>query len=258
VAVRDGLTAFQGAGDYVHAQLDPERQRARLRPAGQMVASEGVVAAALFALASRRALDLGARPTGGLQQPGVLQAELELALALREACDRAGGSASIRDLVDAYRRQAPWAAALGRDAWLDVTHDATADPAAASAWQGLYEVSLALDIPAIKRELGATLARRRALRARIDADGAQLWRQLGPVVPVRAGEARFALMGDSGGIAFDLNAAGEAELASVPGLAADARRAILDELARRPFESLEDLRARIAPRTPGQLAPVGG
>jgi hypothetical protein len=109
-AVRDGLAAFEGhvyRGEYLRSQYDPARDRARLKTAGAMVSSEGVVASVLFWIAEGHARSGGARAEGGLDQPGLLDAEVRLLRGLQHAASQPNDRPL--DICDVVAAHGSWA-----------------------------------------------------------------------------------------------------------------------------------------------------
>ncbi len=248
-AVRDGWAAFQGhvyPGDYLRSQVDPARDRSLLKTPGQMVASEGVSANVLFWLAAERAVELGAMPGKGLEQPGIFQAEQELNRALGLAHALKGRDAIILDLVQSYGKVVPARRQRAFEIFLDVTHGVTVDPTIAGLWQEVHQASLVLDGTRRQRLFGDLEQVRSAVLARVLADPASLGSRLGPVLPYRDStvEVRISGLGMEFPLAFDLNACGPAELAAVSKLDPAGRAKILAEQNLAPFASAEDFQRR--------------
>lgn len=245
--VREGLPAFRGhvvPGNYLRSQVSPMRDLASLKNAGQMLASEGVVASFCFRFVAQRAEALGARPHAGLEQAGVVQAEVELLQALRVAHDRLGTDASVLDVVGGIEDVPARERAIA--IWLDLTRGVTADAAMADRWRAVYAASEAMDLERVQglaKELEAL--RTAQLNAAI-ADPGVLARAVGPVLPVRAGRKslRLKALGEPFPLEFDLNAAGEAEWAALPGVPPRIRAHILAQAAKGPFAGFEDFRRR--------------
>lgn len=251
-AVRDGLAAFQGFGDLAHQQLDASRDRARLRTPGQLLASEGTAAASMFWLSARRAEMLGARPGGGLDQPGVMAAEEELMRALRRAGQESGPKATMRELVEAYAALYPDQAPLARSIWLDLTHGGTADAHMAQAWKRLYDAALVMNISG----LSAAFDPLQAIRQTALQSPEALWKAVAPELPVEVKGATLTVFGAPVPLRFDLNAAGGAELKAVPSLTVSDRAKILTEQAHAPFTGLDDFKRRVGPAAAKPFVPV--
>lgn len=249
-SVRDGLPAFQGhvyPGDPMRSQLDPARDRRHLKSPGQMLASEGVVASVLFHLASQRAQALGAEVGGGLRQPGVMGAELELLRALRHAHDRGGLGIDLLHVLESYRELFPDAGELALDIFLDLTRGVSADPDLGRRWSRLYDSSTHLDPGALRSQLASFSEVRSRLQREAREDPSVLRRGLGPVLPVRAVgiEQDLPVFGQAIPLEFDLNAFGRAELAALRGLGARQRLRLREESLRGPpFASYQDFRSR--------------
>ncbi len=245
--VRDGLPAFRGhvvPDNYLRGQLSPMRDMAALKNAGQMLASEGVVASFCFRFVAQRAEALGAKPHTGLAQPGLLQAETELLQALRVAHDREGTDASVLDLLRGIEEAEARERAIA--IWVDLTRGVTADAAMAGRWKALYGAAEAMDVARVERAIRALEAARAAIVKDATADPHTLAKAVGPVLPVRAGRKtlRLKALGETFPLEFDLNAAGEAEWAAVPGVPGKIRTHILAQAAKGPFEGFDDFRRR--------------
>lgn len=253
--VRDGLAAFQGhvyAGDYVRSQLDPARDVSRLKGPGEMLASEGLVAAYCFRLAAWRAAMLGARRGGGLDQSGLLRAEIEVLQGLRAAHDEEGPGADLLDLVRATARHVPQLKDGALAIFVDLTRGVTADRAVQGLWRDLYSASTAMDMARVQALALDLQSRRARIYDKARTDPATLGDAVGPIVPVQVATAssrlgdfqarppmvHLVVFGDPFAVEFDLNAAGPAEWAIVPGLSADERKRIEAEAARGPFLDL--------------------
>lgn len=246
-AVRDGLPAFRGhvaPDNYLRSQLSPMRDLASLKNAGQMLASEGVVAGFCFRWVADRAATLGARPHAGLDQPGLLRAEGELLKALRVAHDREGTDASVLDVVRGIEDDAARAKAIA--IWVDLTRGVTADASLAARWKALYGAAEAMDVAKVQEAAKALEGARKAIVAAAIADPTTLAKAVGPVLPVRAGRKALRLkgLGETFPLEFDLNAAGEAEWAAVPGVPAKIRQHALAQAAKGPFRGFQDFRDR--------------
>jgi hypothetical protein len=251
-AVREGLPAFAGVrfpGDYLRSQYDPARDRATLKTASGMIASEGVVASVLFWISVAWAEEAMARPGGGLDQPGLLAAEERIAAALAEAGRGAQGPARP-DLVDVVVATGTSSAMARRQAvvrFVDITRGVTARPSLRAQWSALYRAAATVDV-----QRARTLAQQLDLaRGEIVAaalrDPATLRRGLGPMVPVRASGRSLQLiaLGESFPLEFDLNTALDAELDAISVNDARLRERFFEERERAPFRSLADLEQRL-------------
>ncbi len=233
-AVRDGLFAFETAarGDYLRVQLDPARDLRTLRDPGSLVASEGFVASIVFQVIAKDGCADGLEP--------LVARYRALFRALREA-ERRRGAVPLVELV----------VALGSDAvavFLDLSRGITLDAEAAGVWARLYDASLALDMKARTAILDDLEARRTRWRDEAAADPRRLAQRIGPVVAVKAArKVGVMLFGDAQPMSFDANAGGAPLLALIPGWTDAHVAAFLAQRAARPFASLEDLRARLAP-----------
>jgi hypothetical protein len=249
--VREGLPAFSGhvyAGDYLRSQFDPSRDRASLKSANAMIASEGVVASALFWTAVGLAGEAGAKPGEGLEQPGVVGAERTLLAAfaaLGEPRPR-DFRPDVLDLVAALGPVASPARRYGVSRFVDLTRGVTARPDLRPRWREFYGAGLTLDLGranAIFTEMDKV--RMQVLAAAL-ADPSTLRAGVGPVLPVRANGVQLQLkaLGERFDLEYDLNGVSEAELAATPTIDAATRARILQELDRAPFASVADFEKR--------------
>jgi hypothetical protein len=246
-AVRDGLPAFCGAdeADYLRAQYDPGRDRARLKGPQAMIASEGVVASVFFWTVATRAMAAGAKPGAGLDQPALLAAEIELVNALTAAEKAAGGEGAFRpDLIDVVSAPGP-ARAVALGAFLAQTRGVTAAPRLAAEWTRAWRGALTMDIASAK-DASELLSKALAdLSKKAEADPKLLRAAVGPVLPVRAPSVKLELkaLGEPFPLEFDLNALSSAELAKLQ--VTPAQRLKLDsERARAPFSTIADFESR--------------
>jgi hypothetical protein len=246
--VRDEWAVFGGNDyDYLRSQFEPSRNRAELKPANAMIASEGVVAAVLFWTAVGLAEADGAKPGGGLQQPAILAAEEVLLGALAAAAD--GDAAAFRpDLLDVVAHvgadKSP-ARRLAAVRAVEITRGVTADASVRPAWREFYGAAVALDQRASAAAFKAMEARRIALQDAAVADAASLRAAVGPVVPVRAPAVLLAIVafGEPFALEFDLNAATALEWRALKVEAATMAR-ILAARDSKPFASLADFEQR--------------
>lgn len=244
-AVRDGLPAFVGAdeSDYLRAQYDPGRDRARLKGPQAMVSSEGVVASVFFWTVATRAMEAGAKPGAGLDQPALLNAEAELVSALA-AAEKGAAGAFRPDLIDVVTAAGP-ARAVTIRAFLAQTRGVTATPALGLEWARAWRGALTMDIAAA-RDASEALNRALAdLAKKAGETPAMLRAAVGPVIPVGAPAVKLELkaLGEPFPLEVDLNALGSAELALLKA-SPQARAAIELERARGPFTSVADFEAR--------------
>jgi hypothetical protein len=139
-SVRDGETAFDGHvydDSYLRSQYGPSRDVAQLRTGNAMVASEGVVASVLFWIVDGDARSARAEPLRGLNQPGLIDAELRLVAALqRVASQRQEQRPDLVDVVAAYAHDPP----VRRQAverFVAITRGVTAKPEMRVQWTTL-------------------------------------------------------------------------------------------------------------------------
>jgi hypothetical protein len=249
--VREGLPAFAGhvyAGDYLRSQFDPARDRAVLKPANAMISSEGVVASALFWTVAGLAGEAGAKSGGGLEQPGLVQAE-QVLLAAFAALPEPRTQDFRPDVLDLVAALGPAGSAgrrYGVSRFIDLTRAVTARPDLRSRWHAFYESGLSLDLP----QANAIFAEMEKVRVEVLtaalADPATLRAGVGPILPVRVGGVKFELkaLGEPFELEYDLNALTEAELAATPKADVPMRALILRELDRAPFASVADFEQR--------------
>lgn len=258
-AVRDTWPSFAGhvyAGDYLRSQYDPARDRAVLKNANAMMASEGVVASTLFWTVASAAQQSGARPAEGLDQPSLLEAERALLRGFGSLPAAQGFRPDIIDLVSAIGSPGSAARTLALSRFATVTRGVTARPEIRAKWSALYHDALWLDFDGTKPLFADLDAAREAVVASALRDPAVLRAMVGPVLPVRAPKVRLEMkmIGQAFELDFDLNAAGDAEW-----LAAGADRAttdaLLQEREKAPFASIADFEKRTG-RTLKSLALV--
>jgi hypothetical protein len=248
-AVRDGLPMFEGHvydGDYLRSQYDPARDRSRLKTANAIVASEGAVASVCFWIAEGYARAAGVKPQGGLEQAGLVEAEIKMLTALRSAARGASkGTIDLADVVAAVGTAGSEERRQAIERFVMLTRAATMAPRVRSGWRHMYTGAVALDLQA-SRKTGETLAALsgKALQDAI-ADPARLRVMTGPVLPVRLDRAKLRLvaLGEAFPAEFDLNAMGMPELFLLsPDAGVRAKiDAALDEA---PFRSIEDFETR--------------
>lgn len=240
--VRDGLYAFEAApasDDYLRLQLDPARDRRRLRSGGALVASEGFIASTLF-----HVVTLDGCP-GGEELRRRYRA---LFRALHRAETEASGldDIPILELLQRLREVDPDLGTRAIHVFLDLSRGATMDPEAPSLWARLYDTALHLDVPALKATATEIEARRRSWERDALADVRALARNVGPVVVLKAPSVKVgvALFGELRPLTFDVNAVDSQVLALVPGMTAEGKERILTERQQRPFASADDFFAR--------------
>jgi hypothetical protein len=261
-AVRDTWPAFAGhvyPGNYLRSQFDPARDRAALKPANAMLASEGVAASVLFwtsvGLAGRNGASFGE----GLDQPGLFRAEQALLTALSKLPAGNGFRPDLVDLVSAVGDAGSTERAVAVSRFVSVTRGVTARPEIRARWAALYADAVGLDFDGTKPLFAELDAARDAVVAAALADPASLRRGLGPILPVSAPKVELELkvLQQKFPLEFDLNAATEAEWAAA-GADVPTRARLLAERDRAPFSSMADFerRAGVALQALG-LAPVG-
>jgi hypothetical protein len=247
-AVRDTWPSFCGhvyPGDYLRSQYDPARDRAVLKSANAMVASEGVAASTIFWTVAGVAEQGGAKPGEGLQQPSILAAEQTVLRGFAALPAPAAFRPDIVDLVSAVGAAGSPARTLAVSRFVSVTRGVTARADVRASWSALYHDALGLDFEATKPLFTSLDTAREEILQAAWKDPATLRKQLGPVLPVRSPKVRLELkmIGEAFELDFDLNAAGEAEW-----LAAGADRAAADALPRErdraPFASIRDFEKR--------------
>jgi hypothetical protein len=251
-AVRDTWPAFEGhvyPGDYLRSQYDPARDRARLKSAGAMVASEGVAASALFWISATLADRAGATPGQGLDQPALVAAEQRLLNAISALPAKNGFRPDIVDLVSAIGAPGSPERAVAVSRFVNVTRAVTAKPEARAKWTALYHDAVGLDIDGAKPLFADLDVLRDGVIDAATRDPAALRSGLGPVLPVRTPKVLLELkaLGEKFPLEFDLNAAGDAEW-----LAAGADRVTAEAIGRErdgaPFSSAADFERRIRMR----------
>jgi hypothetical protein len=247
-AVRETWPAFEGhvyAGEYLRSQFDPARDRAVLKPANAMVASEGAVASTLFWISATLADRAGAKPGEGLDQPGLQAAEQQLLKAIAALPARDGFRPDIVDLVSAVGAPDSPERAVAVSRFVSVTRGVTARQEIREKWAALYREGIGLDINGSKALFAELDALRDLVVEAALKDPQTLRNAVGPVVPVRAPKVMLELkaFGEKFQLEFDLNAAGDADW-----LAAGADRAasewIQRERDRAPFASVSDFEKR--------------
>jgi hypothetical protein len=250
-AVRDGLPAFEGhpyPGGYPRTQMDPARDRARLKSPNAMLASEGVAASTFFWIASALAVEKGARPGGGLDQPGLIDAEMTLveALATLPEPDPAAFRPDMLDVVEALTRADAHVGELAVSRFVDVTRGVTARPAIRERWRRLYDAAIMLDLVSAKALITQMDAERGEIVQQARRDVASLRAGVGPIIPVRVQGVAFEMkaLGRKVPAEFDLNGMSAAEIALLPAVERDVLARLERERERAPFTSAADFTAR--------------
>jgi hypothetical protein len=247
-AVRDTWPAFAGhvyPGDYLRSQFDPARDRAVLKPAGAMLASEGVAASVLFWTSVGLAGRDGAAFGHGLDQPGLLRAEQVLLTALSRLPAPSGFRPDLIDVVSAVGEAGSAERAVAVSRFVNVTRGVTARPDIRGTWAAVYRDAVALDFDATKPRFSELDTARDAILDAALAEPGTLRRGLGPILPVSAAKVVLELkvLRQKFPLEFDLNAATEAEWAAV-GVDARTSARCLSERDRLPFSSMADFEAR--------------
>lgn len=247
-AVRDTWPSFAGhvyPGDYLRSQYDPARDRATLKPASAMIASEGVAASTLFWTVASMSDQAGARPAEGLNQPAVFEAERTLLAAFAAAPAGKEFRPDLIDLVAAVGAPGSAARTIAVSRFVSVTRGVTARPDLRARWTSLYHAAIGLDFDATKPLFAEFDAARESMLQEAWKDPATLRRMVGPVLPVRAPRVQLELkvLGRRFELDFDLNAATEAEWLAAGADTATAR-ALLQERDKAPFTSLADFQKR--------------
>jgi hypothetical protein len=243
--VRDGLPAFTGPirpGQYLAYQLDPSRDRSRLKTPQAMVASEGVVAAVLFWLTTSAVVEKGLTVGSGLEQPALIDAEERLLKALGKPTVDGDFRPDLLDVVAAFedRHRAV-------SSFLAVSRGITARPELSRLWTQLYSASLILDGRTVSENLGKFQQYLDEIRQAAEKDPATLRAALGPVIPVRAPAIALKLPAFEADfpLEFDLNAVSEGELAALPSASAGSRERIQNERLKSHFASVADFERRV-------------
>ncbi len=250
-AVRDTWPAFEGhvyPGNYARSQMDPARDRSRLKTPNAMLASEGVAASVMFWIADALATENGARPGAGLDQPALVDAEMALLEGLGALNDSHGDPfrPDLLDLVTSLTATSPHVRDVALSRFIDVTRGVTARPPIRGRWRGLYDNAMLLAIADAKSAITQMDAERGEILARARQDPSSLRAGVGPIIPVRVAAATFELkaLGEKMPVEFDLNAMSEPELAVLPAIADALKARILSERERAPFDSIEDFGKR--------------
>jgi hypothetical protein len=247
-AVRETWPAFAGhtyPGDYIRSQFDPARDRAVLKPANAMLASEGVGASVLFWTSVGLAGKDGAAFGGGLDQPGLFHAEQVLLRALSALQPAAGFRPDLIDVVSAVGEAGSPERAMAVSRFVSVTRGVTARPGIRGTWAALYRSAWSLDFDATKPLFAELDAARDAIVEAALIDPATLRQGLGPILPVSAPKVVLELkaLQQTFPLEFDLNAATEAEWMAT-GADASTRVRLLAERDRVPFASIVDFEKR--------------
>jgi hypothetical protein len=247
-AVRETWPVFEGhvyPGDYLRSQFDPARDRAVLKPANAMIASEGAVASTLFWISATLAGQAGAKPGEGLDQPGLHAAEQELLKAIAALPNQNGFRPDLVDLVSAIGAPGSLERSAAISRFVNVTRGVTARPDVREKWTALYRDGISLDIEGAKPLFAELDALRASVIDAASKDPGVLRKAIGPVLPVRAPRVTLQLkaLGETFSLEFDLNAAGDADW-----LAAGADRATAELVQRdrdqAPFASVSDFERR--------------
>jgi hypothetical protein len=249
--VRDGLPAFEGhlyPGAYPRTQMDPARDRARLKSPNAMLASEGVAASVMFWIVEGLAEEGGARPGHGLDQPALVAAEMTLLDAF--AALKETGTATFRpdllDFVETLSRGNAHVGDVARARFVDLTRGVTARPAIRARWRTLYDKAILLDLSEARALITQMDAERGDIVEQARRDPSSLRAGVGPVIPVRIATASFELkaLGEKLPIEFDLNAMSAPEMALLSWVNDEARVRVERERERAPFASTADFTAR--------------
>jgi len=247
-AVRETWPAFAGhvyPGDYVRSQFDPARDRAVLKPANAMIASEGVAASVLFWMSAGIADRAGTAFGLGLDQPGLLEAEQELLRALATLPAKNEFRPDLIDFVSAFGKPGSARRALAISRFVNVTRGVTARPEIREMWRRLYGDAVNLDVDGTKPLFTELDALRQGIVDAATADAGVLRKGIGAVLPVRAPKALLELkaFGQKFPLEFDLNSATEAEWLAAGVDAATAEKLQKDR-DRAPFASIQDFETR--------------
>ncbi len=240
--VRDDAFAFAPAfkgPDYLRVQTEVARDRATLRDADQLLASEGFVASFFFTVLVR-----GERPP---TEDALRARENAVMTALTAALGRAEPSPEtplLLEFLAAYAASSPgdWREVL--DVFLDLSRGVFVDPDAAAMWRAHYLAALDLDLARLGRERidGA----RERWRAAVLADPAALRARLGPQIRCEVAGRTVALVGleSERPLSFDVNTVEEGVMRMVPGVSDAEVASWQAQRAGKPFAGVEDFRAR--------------
>ena len=247
-AVRETWPAFVGhvyPGDYLRSQYDPARDRAVLKPASAMIASEGVVASTLFWTVASLAQQGGSKPGEGLRQQALLDAEQALLRGFAALPEPEGFRPDVVDLVSAIGAPASAARRTAISRFVSVTRGVTARTDIRPKWTALYHDAIGLDFDAATPIIAELDEVRAQVVEAAAKDPATLRKAIGPVVPVRAPKVPLELkvLRQRFELDFDLNAATEAEWLAA-GVDAAAAQAILQERDAQPFASIREFEKR--------------
>jgi len=210
-----------------------------------MVASEGVVASILFWVAQGHARAAGAIELGGLEQPALLSAELQLVAALQRASAGGSGPVDIIDVVNAAGAPGSADHRIAVERFVAITKGVTSRSDIRGRWQDFYGAAIGLDIARARGIATEFETIRREVVEGALADSRTLRRTVGPVLAVRVDRAQVVLkaLGKPFTVEMDLNALGLAELhaLSEDPRVRDRIRVALDQ---QPFASLDDFERR--------------
>ena len=242
-SVRDGLYAFEPAivdGGYLRTQVDPARDRRRLRQAGALMANEGFVASVLFQIITAE----GCEGLAHLHERyDILWAALARARAQQTDLD----DLPLIELLGALRQLSPSDGERAVMIFLDLSRGVTIDRDAAADWARIFDAALNVDHPTLKTLTHAFNQRHQQWNRAALEDIHALTRQIGPVIPIEipAASVRLKGFGMENPLCMDLNAAGPALLRQVPDLTAVQIAGIVDAVRRDgPFRSKRDFHAR--------------
>ncbi len=239
--VRDNAFAFAPAfkgPDYLRVQTETPRDRATLRDADQLLASEGFVASFFFTVFVR-----GER---GAQEAVVRERESAVMTVLAHtlAGERPPDAPLLLEFLARYAQETPSDRREVLDVFLDLSRGVFVDPGAAAMWRAHYLAALGLDLARLERDRidGA----RERWRAAVQADPAVLRTRLGPAIRCEVAGRTVALVGlkSERPLSFDLNTVEEGVMRMVPGITDAEVASWQAERAGKPFAGVDDFKRR--------------
>ncbi len=240
--VRDDVFAFAPAftgPDYLRVQMETARDRASLRDADQLLASEGFTASFFFTVLMR-----GERAPTEHEVRARQDAVMTVLARILGRAEPSPDAPLLVEFLEEYGKVYPadWPEVL--DVFLDLSRGVFVDAGAAAMWRSHYLAALALDLAHLERERidGA----RERWRAAIVTDPKLLYSRLGPPLRCEVAGRTVRLVGleSERPLSFDVNTVEEGVMRMVPGITEAEVASWSAQRARVPFAAVEDFRAR--------------
>jgi len=246
--VRDNNFAFEPAyqgPDYLRVQMEKARDFASLRSANQLLQSEGFYASFFFLWVMRG--------TSVPSETEIEERERHVLVAMRSmfAGDNWEPSSPwLVRFVTAYMKQFSEEKAAMADALNDLSHGVFVDADAARLWKAHYLAALTLDQK--NMNIAGLTEQRKKWRDAVLADPRVLLSQVGPEIPCKLPGTKVSLaaFGEDSPVVFDINTAPAGILRLVPGIGESEVAGWIEQLAKKPFASVDDFKGRAGLRAP--------